>query len=351
MSSGRTYGFAVVGCGVISDTHCDAITRLPQARLVAVADKYQEAAQAKAEQWGCEWFTDLDEVLAREDVDVLNVVVPSGLHAQIGVLAAQAGKHVICTKPIDITLEAVDELILACRRAGVKLGATHQFRSYPVFNRIKQAIEDGRMGRPLYANAFVPWYRAPEYYAGSWHGTRALDGGGALMNQSIHYLDLLLWLFGDVAEVSGFADTLLHDIEVEDCASAALRFRNGAQGVIQGTTLTYLGKPARLEVHCERGNAVVVGDEMQLWEVEGEEREWQPAAGRSGAAADPRDGMLGLAVQAHMEQIADLLQAIEEDREPKLSGLEARRAVELILAVYKSSQEGQRVQLPLKPAP
>jgi predicted dehydrogenase len=314
-------------------------------------DKVEDAARAKAEQWGCEWFTELAAMLSREDIHVVNVVVPSGLHAQIGIQAAEAGKHVICTKPIDVTLEAIDELILACRRNGVKLGATHQFRSYPAYRRIKEAIDSGRLGRPLYANAFVPWYRAPEYYAGSWHGTKALDGGGALMNQSIHYVDLLLWLFGDVAEVAGFADTLLHDIEVEDCASAVLKFRNGAQGLIQGTTVTYMGKPARLEVHCEQGNVVVAGDEIQLWEVNGEETEWNPAAGRVGAAADPKQGMVGLAVQAHMEQIADVLAAIEEDREPALSGVEARRAVELILAIYKSSAERRVISLPLKPAP
>ncbi|MGD9519304.1 MAG: Gfo/Idh/MocA family protein [Armatimonadota bacterium] len=347
----RLYGFGVIGCGVISDTHCDAISRLPRARLVAVADKNEQAARSKGEQWSCEWHTDVAELLARDDIDVVNVVVPSGLHAKIGIQAAEAGKHVICTKPIDITLEAIDDLILACRRNGVKLGATHQFRSYPVFKRIKNALEDGRFGRPLYANAFVPWYRAPEYYAGSWHGTRELDGGGALMNQSIHYIDLLLWMFGDVAQVAGFADTLVHDIEVEDCASATLRFRSGAQGLIQGTTCTYQGKPARLEVHGELGNAVVLGDQIQLWEVEGDETEWNPTAGSSGAASDPRHGMIGLAVQAHMEQIEDLIEAIEEGREPLLNGLEARRAVELILAIYRSSAEGQVVSLPLKPAP
>ncbi len=349
--SGKVYGFGVIGCGVISSTHCDAISRIPNATLVAVMDKVEAAARACAERWGCDWHTDLDELLARDDIDVVNVVVPSGLHAQIGIKAAEAGKHVICTKPIDITLEAIDELILACRRNGVKLGATHQLRSYPVYKRIKQAIDEGRLGKPLYANAFVPWYRSPEYYAGSWHGTKALDGGGALMNQSIHYVDLLVWLFGDVAELAGLADTMIHDIEVEDCASAVLKFRNGAQGLMQGTTCTYKGQPARLEVHGTKGNILVVGDELALWDVDGDELEYNPTAGREGAAADPKKGMPELAVQAHVEQISDLLKAIEEDREPILSGVEARRAVEVILAIYKSSQERSWVSLPLKPPP
>ncbi|MBC7288105.1 MAG: Gfo/Idh/MocA family oxidoreductase [Armatimonadetes bacterium] len=349
--SERTYGFAVIGCGVISGTHCDAITRIPNARLVAVMDKVEAAARAAAERWGCEWFTNLDELLARDDIDVVNVVVPSGLHAKIGIQAAEAGKHVICTKPIDITLEAIDELILACRRNNVKLGATHQLRSYPVYKQIKQAIEEGRLGRLLYANAFVPWYRSPEYYAGSWHGTKALDGGGALMNQSIHYVDLLVWLCGDVAELAGLADTMVHQIEVEDCATAVLKFRNGAQGVMQGTTCTYKGQPARLEVHGTKGNVLVVGDELALWDVEGEELVYNPTAGQEGAAADPKKGMPELAVQAHVEQISDVLKAIEEGREPALNGVEARRAVEVILAIYQSSAQRAWVRLPLKPAP
>ncbi|MCX7597360.1 MAG: Gfo/Idh/MocA family oxidoreductase [Armatimonadetes bacterium] len=348
---GRIYGFAVIGCGNISDTHCEALQRLENARLVAVVDTVEEAARAKAEKWGCEWSTDLDRTLEREDIDVVNVVVPSGLHAEIGIRAAQAGKHVICTKPIDVTLDAIDRLIVACREAGVKLGATHQFRSYPVYRRIKQAIEDGRLGKLLYGSALVPWYRSPEYYAGTWRGTWALDGGGALMNQSIHYVDLLVWLLGDVAEVAGFTDTMVHDIETEDAATAALKFRNGAHGAIRGATCTYRGYPARLEVHGERGTVQVVGEELRLWDVEGEEVEDNPQAGREGGASDPMKGMVGLAVKAHMEQIADLLRAIEENREPQLNGVEARRAVEVILAVYKSSQERRVVPLPLKPSP
>lgn len=347
----RTYGFAVIGCGNISDTHCEAIQRLPNARLVAVVDKVEEAARAKAEKWGCEWSTDLSATLAREDIDVVNVVVPSGLHAEIGIQAARAGKHVICTKPIDVTLEAIDRLIVACREAGVKLGATHQLRSYPVYRRIKSAIENGRLGRLLFGAAVVPWHRSREYYAGTWRGTWALDGGGALMNQSIHYVDLLVWLMGDVAEVAGFADTMIHDIETEDSASAVLKFRNGAQGIIRGATCTYRGYPARLEIHGERGTVQVIGDELRLWDVDGDEVEENLSAGQEGGASDPLKGMAGLAVDAHVAQIGDLLRAIEENREPELNGPEARRAVEVILAVYKSSQERRVVPLPLKPPP
>jgi predicted dehydrogenase len=189
---GKTYGFAVIGCGVISDTHIRAIQSLPNARLLAVCDTVAERAEAKAAQYGVESCTDYAALLRREDLDVVNIVVPSGLHAELGIQAARAGKHVITTKPIDVTLEKIDALLAAGRENGVKIAATHQFRSYPVFLRAYEAIREGRLGELYWGTATVPWSRSAEYYARGWQGTRALDGGGALMNQSIHYIDLLL---------------------------------------------------------------------------------------------------------------------------------------------------------------
>ncbi|NSW57903.1 MAG: Gfo/Idh/MocA family oxidoreductase [Armatimonadetes bacterium] len=342
-----SYGFGVIGCGVICDTHIKAIKELDNAHLVAVCDTRQDAAQAKARKWGCAWYTDLDQLLARDDIHVVNVVVPSGLHARLGIQAAEAGKHVICTKPIDITLEAIDALIAAGERNGVLIGATHQCRDYRIYRRVKQAVDDGLLGRLLYGNVRVPWYRSDEYYSDGWHGTRALDGGGALMNQSIHYIDLLLWMMGEVEAVCGFAGTLDHQIEVEDCATAALLFRGGSQGMVQGTTCTYRGYEARLGLHGTRGNVVIVGDELQLWDVEGDEIVHNPSAGHTGGAADPKMGMVGESVAAHARQIGDLLRAIEEGRQPELNAREARRAVEVILAIYKASESRSYVTLPL----
>jgi len=318
---------------------------LPEARLVAVCDLNEAAARAKAEAYGCDYHVSHREMLARDDLDIVNVVVPSGLHAKIGIEAANAGKHVICTKPIDITLEAIDALIEAGDRNGVKIAATHQLRAYPLYRRIKEALDTGRLGRPLYANAFVPWHRSEQYYADGWHGTRALDGGGALMNQSIHYIDLLLFIMGRARKVAGYAARLGHEgIEVEDCASAVVLFESGAQGIIQGTTCTHRGHPARLEVHGTLGNVYVEADELRLWEVEGEPVERMEGALKATAASDPRAG-LERGVQAHADQIQDVIEAIREGREPRLSGREARRAVELILAIYRSSETGEVVAL------
>lgn len=345
-SSGRTYGFAVVGCGVISDTHLQALQSLPNARLVAVCDAVPERAAAKAAAYGVEACSDYDALLRRDDLDVVDIVVPSGLHAELGIKAAMAGKHVLTTKPIDVTLEKIDALIAACRENAVKLAAIHQLRSYPIFLRAYQAIREGRLGRLLWGSATVPWFRSHAYYGRGWQGTRALDGGGALMNQSIHYLDLLIWMMGKVAEVCGFADNLAHNIEVEDIGSAAVRFVNGAYGVILGTTLTYEGLPARLEIHGSQGNIVFLGEDLALWQVEGEETFLDPQAGQhKGGASEPAAGMMGLAVQAHADQMADLLAAIEENREPRLNGEEARRAVQLTLAVYESSRQRKFITL------
>lgn len=344
-ASGELFGFGVIGCGVISDVHLKAIQAIPDARLVAVCDTREDAARAKAAEYGCDHYTSHHELLARDDIDVVNIVIPSGLHAKVGIDAAKAGKHVICTKPLDVTLEAIDALIVAGEENNVKIAGAYQLRSYPVYLRIKEALDQGRLGRPLYANAFVPWYRTAEYYSDGWHGTKKLDGGGALMNQSIHYIDLLLFLMGHARKVAGFVAALGHDhIEVEDIGNAVVLFETGAHGVIQGTTCTYVGKPASFEVHGTKGNVIVEADEVRLWEVEGEPLERTEAPAQVTAVADPTAG-LERGIGAHIAQIQDVIDAIREDREPKLNGREARRAVELILAIYESSETGRVIEL------
>ena len=343
--SDTTYGFGLVGCGVIAPTHAEAIKRIENAQLVAVCDLNEDAAKACATDFDAEPYTDLDEMLARDDVHVCNILTPSGLHAKLGIQCADAGKHVICTKPIDITLENIDALIEAGERNNVKIAATHQNRGYPIYEKIKSYIDEGRLGDMLYGNAFVPWFRSDDYYSDGWHGTRALDGGGALINQSIHYIDLLIWFMGTVRSIFGFADALAHDIETEDMGSAVLKFEGGQHGIIQGSTCTYSGMPARIEVHGTKGNVLVVGDDVALWDVEGEERIEDALAGRKGGAADPKSGMQENATVSHVKQIGDVIEAIEEGREPKINGREARRAVEVILSIYRASETGEPVVL------
>jgi predicted dehydrogenase len=339
-----TYGFGLIGCGTIAPVHAEAIAQLDHARLVAVCDVVEERARSFAERYGAEWHVDYHDLLRRDDIHVVNVVTWSGRHAEIGIAAAAAGKHVICTKPIDVTLDKIDRLIDACRRAGVKLAATHQFRNFASFARLKQAIDEGRLGRIYFGNAFVPWSRSQDYYdSAEWRGTWQWDGGGALMNQGIHYVDLIQWLVGPVAEVQAYTDTMAHRIEVEDAAVAALRFQSGALGLIMGSTAIYKGLPSRIEVYGATGNVAIEGEDVVRWHV-GEQEVIGRFSGAALGADDPRSG-LSSAVGAHVEQIGDVLRAIEENRDPVLNGEEARKAVAIILAIYESARSGR----PAKP--
>jgi UDP-N-acetyl-2-amino-2-deoxyglucuronate dehydrogenase len=339
-------GFAVVGLGTISGLHMDAIERAKGARLAVVCDVNEDRARAVAAERGCAHATSHRHLLERDDVQVVDITTWSGLHAAIGIECARAGRHVLVTKPIDVRLEVIDELIATCDTMGVRVAAIHQSRSFDAYRRVKEAIDLGRIGRPLMGNAYCKWFRSQEYYdSARWRGTFELDGGGCLMNQGIHYIDALLWFMGDVETVAAHIGTLSRDIEVEDCATATLRFRSGALGSIQGATCIHAGTPARVEVHGEHGNLAVEGDEIALWQIEGEETFRQRIEDLAGAD-DPASGFAH-ALDAHVEQIGDLVAAIHEGREPTLSGREARRAVELILAVYRSSRTGEVVRLPL----
>ncbi|MGI5819537.1 MAG: Gfo/Idh/MocA family protein [Armatimonadota bacterium] len=345
----KEYGFGVVGCGVISSVHFKALQMVERANLIATCDVVEERAQKAADEYGAEAvYTDFHDLLARDDIDVVHVTTPSSHHHVVSIAASEAGKHSFVTKPIDITLDKIDAMIEAAEANGVKLAAAHQFRSYDSYRQLKRAIEEGRLGELYYGNAFVPWWREQSYYTDRWQGTWEHDGGGALMNQSVHWVDLLVWMMGDVAEVCGYADTKAHEMETEDIGTAAVLFKSGAHGVIQGTTLTYKGMNSRLEVHGSKGNVVIEADRITHWDVEGEESLADAdVADDETSAADPMAG-LGDAVGAHRFQVEALLDWIEGTGEPFVTGPDARRPVEVNLAIYASQRTGEKVRLPLE---
>lgn len=345
----KTYGVGVVGCGVISPVHFGALARVPNARLVATCDVIEERARAAAEKHGAEaWYTDFNDLLARDDIDFVHVTTPSSHHHVVSLAASQAGKHSFVTKPIDISLENIDAMMDAADDNGVVLAAVHQFRAYASYGALHDAIAEGRLGELHFGNAFVPWWREQSYYTDHWQGTWEFDGGGALMNQSVHWVDLLLWMMGEVDSLAGYAATRAHVMETEDIGTVAIQFKSGAHGVLQGTTLTYKGMNSRLEVHGSRGNVVIEADKIVHWDVEGEPSLAEaPVAGET-SAADPRAG-LGDAVGAHAVQIEAFIAAIEGRGEPLVDGWEARKAVEFNLAVYESQRSGQRMVFPLGP--
>ena len=353
MESARTFGLAIAGCGVIASFHARAIAGLPNARLCAVADVVREAAQRRAAEFGADAYDDLGEMLRRPDIDAVSVCVPSGLHAEVGVQVAQAGKHVIVEKPIDVSLGAADRLIAACRRSGVKLTVISQHRFDSGVQEVRAALDAGRFGRLLLGDVVVKWYRTDQYYrSADWRGTWEFDGGGALMNQGVHWVDVLQWFMGPVGRVVGRCSQIGHDIPVENVALALLTFRSGALGMIEVSTAVYPGLPERVEITGTGGTVVVEMGAVTVREFRDEKGEVGPygakiLAGGRGLAAAPDQAVSQIA--GHRTQIADFLDAIEHNRDPLITGEEARKPLEIILAVYRSARSGREVTLPLEP--
>ena len=334
-------GFGLVGAGMAARYHAQAIAATPGARLVAVCRGDAARSGEAAAALGAPCEPGLEALLARADVDAVSLCTPSGLHAQQAVAAARAGKHVLVEKPLALTLAEADAMIRACREADVRLGVVFQRRAEPRFRRLHAAIRAGELGKLVLGVASVPYFRAQGYYdSAAWRGSWALDGGGALMNQGIHLVDLLLWLMGDAAEVVGASGGALgHAVEVEDTVAAALRFTSGARGVLVATTAAAPGFPHRVEVYGTKGGAQIEGERVVRWEDEAGRREGAgPVAGDAGAGSAPT----GIDVAGHERIVEDFTAAVREARDPLVSGEEGRRSLELVLAVYAAAGLGPR---------
>jgi predicted dehydrogenase len=335
-----SHGFGIVGTGIIAETHAEAIATLPGAELIAVTDIGTEPAQRFARAHGCAAEPDLDSLLAREDIDVASVCVPSGLHAEVGIRAAAAGKHLVIEKPIDVSLAAADRLTEAASRAGVKLTVISQHRFDPGLIELRTLIETGVLGTLVLGEAATKWYRSQAYYdSAQWRGTWALDGG-SLMNQGVHYLDLLLSAMGPVAEVTAITATQTHQIEAEDTALALLRFRSGALGTLVSSTSVFPGFAQRLEVTGTGGTVVITDGQITTRALSAES---EPEAGRDTDTAGASTPAIGAA--SHAAQLADLLAAMDENREPAVTAADGRAALEVVLAVYESARTGHPVTL------
>jgi predicted dehydrogenase len=339
-------GFGIVGCGTISRWHANALSEIPDARLIGVYDVIPERADAIASEFGARSLASLDELLSRDDIDVVCVTTPSGLHAEVGIKAALAGKHVVVEKPIDVSLEKADRLISACSDAGVLLSVISQHRFDDGLQELHELINDGRLGRLLVGTASTKWYRSQEYYdSAEWRGTWELDGGGSLMNQGVHYVDLLLWLMGPVASLVAQTDTLCHDIEVEDNATALVRFASGAAGTVHASTVMYPGMSERLEISGTEGTVAIDDGRIVLKEFRDEEHElfgFGDAAPSTSAASSPT----AISFEGHRRQLVDMIAAIKQGSPLRSSGADGRRALAFILAVYASG----KTRTPVEPA-
>lgn len=334
-------GFGIVGCGLIGKVQAEAIASIPGARLVAVCGRDEKRTAEFAARFGATGYTDYDRFLKHPGLQVVNVCTPSGLHAEQGIAAARAGKHVLVEKPIETALEKADALIEACDRHGVKLGVIFQSRFLPAAQKIKRAIDEGRLGRLMIGDAYVKWYRAPEYYADSWHGALALDGGGALINQAIHTVDLLRWMMGPVETAFAMKSALRYPhIEAEDTLVASLRFQNGALGVIEAATSAKPGFKRRLEISGERGAVILDGDVISCWAIDGESEDAVDGEQITDGSANPA----AISNEGHRRQIEDMMRAVIEDRAPMIDGREGRKSLELVVALYASANTGEVIK-------
>src|SRR5260221_5900735 len=278
----------LIGAGNISDTHARALWAMSGVEVAATYAPTRARAEALASRHGGAAYDSLEQMLARRPLDMVVIGTPSGLHADHGIAAAGCGLHVLVEKPIDVTTARADALIPAAARAGVTLGVIFQDRLKPDVRRLKALVEGGRLGTPILANARVKWYRPPSYYRDSrWRGTHALDGGGALMNQGVHTVDLLLWLWGPVRRVFGRTIAGLHAIEVEDTAVAVLEFANGAVGTLEAATSAYPGYSRQIELTGSNGTVKLDGDDLaaiDLQDARDDER-WASGLGATVSAA------------------------------------------------------------------
>ncbi len=347
-----SYGFGIVGLGLIADFHAKAIQAISGGRssLVACCSRSAEKAQGFSKKYACTGYTDIVKFLAHPGLDIVSLCTPSGAHLEHSLAAAKAGKHVIVEKPLEITPERCDKIIASCEKAKVSLAGVFQSRFSEVAGIVKKAVDQGRFGTLVLGDAYVKWFRSQEYYDdGGWHGTQSLDGGGALINQSIHAIDLLQWFMGPVESVQAFTGTIGHKrIEVEDNAAAALRFRNGAFGVIEGSTSVYPGFLKRIEISGTKGSVILEEETLKAWDFaeglpEDEEIREKFGAGTEtgGGAADPA----AISFEGHRRQFEEFITSLEQGRSPLVDGREAKKAVQIIQAIYASAKKGSLVRL------
>lgn len=335
---------------MVGPYHAEAINNLPEAELIAVATVHEKTAKDFAGKSRARvWYTDYRRLLKRDDIQVVNICTPPFLHQEITIAAAQTGKHVIMEKPISINLKQADGMIDACEKAGVKLGVIFQYRFSKAFQKVKRAIEEGKMGKLILGDAYVKWFRPQEYYeSAEWRGTWDKEGGGALINQSIHSIDLLQWFMGPVDWLCGEFATAKHLIEVEDIGIAILRFKNGAMGVIEGSTAIYPGFPLRMELTGQKGSIVIEGDRIKLWKFIETEEEESTDEEKQKIMDTSSSPTAGFSSEYHTLQISEFIDAVRQDRKPLVDGMEGRKALEIVRAIYISGKRGKRINFPVE---
>jgi UDP-N-acetyl-2-amino-2-deoxyglucuronate dehydrogenase len=336
--------FGLIGAGTISTQHLEALEAIPDARIAAIASASADRAGRAGERWGVPWTTDVDELLARDDVDAVTISTPSGLHPGQALAALRRGKHVLVEKPIALSNADAQAVVDEARDRGLVAATVSQRRFEPVVRAIHDAVEDGALGRLSMIVAEGFYYRPQSYYdSAAWRGTVALDGG-VLMNQAIHTIDLLRWIGGPVERVAGHVATIGHQIEAEDTATVSLRFTSGALGAILVTTCVPTEQPAELRINGERGHIRLVGEHAAEWAVPDRAAPIVDAAPAAGAASTGT-ATWGTTAVGYIRQYTDFIAAIRDRRAPAVTAADGAAAVEIVLAAYESSRSGHAVTL------
>jgi len=333
--------FAIVGCGMIANFHATAISQIPDAQLVGVFDEYRPGAERFTQTWKAKIFDSLEELCASPEVDAVCVCTPSGLHTPQAVKVMEAGKHLVVEKPMSLTLADADLLISTAQRTGVKVCVISQFRFSDAVQEIRRALDAGAFGKIVSGSLSMKYFRSHEYYAsGGWRGTWAMDGGGCLMNQGIHGVDVYRYLMGPVKSITALTRTQTRKVEVEDSAVAILEFANGAVGTLEGSTTCYPGYPRRIEICGEEGSVVLEEDSILRWDLPIPCSLPVGQSAKDVAASDPK----AINVKGHVKQIGNLVDAILRGAPLMADAASGRPPLEVILAIYESSRTGRPVE-------
>lgn len=338
----KKVGIAIIGNGMVAHVHASALQGLAEANVCGVWGRNQVSAAEFADKYAIPVYQTYESVLADPRVEAVINCLPPGYHADFGIKAAIAGKHMFVEKPIDISLEKATQLVKAYRDRGLTLSVVFQNRFTPAAQKVKAALEAGLLGKIIQGDAYVKWYRSPEYYkANAWRGTHAIEGGGALINQAIHTIDLLQWFMGPVKSIFGHIRTALHSIETEDLGVAVLEWQNGAVGVIEGSTALWPGVKEKIEIHGEKGFITLEGGNITAWKVQGcdEANYVDPAKISYGLTNSPTISHVN-----HQLQLADFIAAIRENRDALVTGEEGTKALAIVLAIYASSRQGKPME-------
>jgi len=349
----KKFGFAIIGTGAVASIHAQAILAIENAYLLGVLSKTKQKALTFAEKYNCSVFNSIEELLEIKELDIVCICTPSGAHLDPAIQCIRAGKHCLIEKPLEVNLEKCDAIIReADKSKGVKVAVVFHNRFYKVSKDLKSAVDADRFGKFVLGSAYVKWSRDEKYYeSAEWRGTWELDGGGALMNQAIHSVDMLQWYMGPIESVQAITGNIRHkNIEVEDTVVAMVQFKNGALGTIECSTAVFPGSYKRLEIMGTKGSVVMEENNILQWQFDSELtndssiRENHSANQLSkGGVSNPMD----ISYFGHKEQMEDLIQAILLDRKPLIDAHEGRKSVEIVRAIYKSAKSGEKVTLPL----